>query len=1046
MIEDYAELHCHSFYSLLDGASSPEALVTQAAALGMQSLAITDHDSLAGAVRFWKEAQRQNIHPVFGAEVTLVDGCHLTLLAENATGYANLCRLVSQARLAQLPQDASQPWTGKVSPRLTWTQLADHARGLIALSGCRQGPLAAPLLQGDTVAAKGVLAQLQHCFGPGQLYIELQNHGLPHDHARNAALVAFATQQQLPLVITNNVHYATPDGARLRDVLIATDHNHTLQAARQAGLLPNSSRYALASPARMAHQWAAFPQALHTTVEIAQRCQVSLDFSQQRLPTFPIPAYHPNEFAYLYQLCHDQLPHRYPNLYPKVLQQLASELAVIERAHLAGYFLLVWDIVREARQRGIRCQGRGSAANSIVAFLLGITSIDPLAHNLLFERFLSEDRFTMPDIDIDFAADRREEIIQYVYQRYGHDHAAMACNVVTYRARSAMRDIGKALDLPQARIDQLCKGLDTYNPADAADQLATQVPADAPPQHPLRLLTELLRAIDGCPRHLSIHSGGMVITGPPLAEVVPLEPATMPGRVVCQWDKDSLEDAGLVKIDLLSLRTLGLVSEACTVIEEMGETAPDFDTLPLDDPAIFAMLGQADTIGTFQVESRAQQQMLPRLKPVSFEDMAVEVAIVRPGPIQGGAVHPYLRRRRNEEPVTYAHESLEPVLRESLGVLLFQEQAIRVAIAAAGFSPGEADLLRRALSRSRPGDELDKLRARFVEGAARQEIDATAANAIFDQLAGFAGFGFCKSHAASFALIAYHTLHLKLYHAPAFYVALLNQQPMGFYSPEVIIGDAQRHGVDLLPPDIAVSQWQYTVERTVDGAWAMRTGLRAVKELGEAGWQRLAQARSVAPFSDLADIVRRTGLARSVLQALIRAGALDSLGERRQLLWQLGDVDDLPNGLTLPTVTTPITFPALSPWERSLWEYELLGLSPAGHLMLHYRHALQQAGVAATWQVKQMRSGQRVKVAGMVTVRQRPATAKGILFMSLEDESGLLDLIVYPDTYTRLRPTLRHELLILATGVMQRDGTAVNVLVQEAEPLAFADDGNPSAA
>jgi error-prone DNA polymerase len=517
----------------------------------------------------------------------------------------------------------------------------------------------------------------------------------------------------------------------------------------------------------------------------------------------------------------------------------------------------------------------------------------------------------------------------------------------------------------------------------------------------------------------------------------------MPGRVVCQWDKDSLEDAGLVKIDLLSLRTLGLISEACAMIAEMGEPVPDLDKLPLDDPAIFAMLGEADTIGTFQVESRAQQQMLPRLRPATFEDMAVEVAIVRPGPIQGGAVHPYLRRRRGEEPVTYAHPCLEEVLGESLGVLLFQEQAIRVAVKAAGFSNGEADLLRRALSRSRPGDELDKLRARFVEGAAEQRIEVVAANAIFDQLAGFAGFGFCKSHAASFALIAYHTLHLKIYHAPAFYVALLNQQPMGFYSPEVIIGDAQRHGVDLLPPDIARSEWRYTVERTAQGTWAMRTGLRAVKELGEAGWEDLAQARNVTPFSDLADIMRRTSLAKAKVQALIRVGALDSLGERRQLLWQLGDVDDPPNGLTLPPVTTPVTLPALSAWERTLWEYELLGLSPAGHLMLHYRHALQQAGVASTWQVKQMRAGQVVKVAGMVTVRQRPETAKGILFMSLEDESGLLDLIVYPDIYKLLRPTLRHELLISVKGVVQRDGTAVNVLVQAAEPLA-AVDARPS--
>ena len=460
----------------------------------------------------------------------------------------------------------------------------------------------------------------------------------------------------------------------------------------------------------------------------------------------------------------------------------------------------------------------------------------------------------------------------------------------------------------------------------------------------MRLLVDALRQIDGCPRHLSIHSGGMVITGTPLAEVVPLEPATMAGRIVCQWDKDSLEDAGLVKIDLLGLRTLGLVSEACQWVESMGEMTLDLDHLPLDDPAIFAMLGRADTIGTFQVESRAQQQMLPRLRPTCFEDMAIEIAIVRPGPIQGGAVHPYLRRRRGEEPVSYVHVSVEKVLSETLGVLLFQEQAIRVAVEAAGFTAGQADLLRRTLSRSRPGTMLDELEAHFIQGAIAKGLTPADAQVVFAQLRGFAGYGFCKSHAASFALIAYHTLYLKLYHTPAFYVALLNAQPMGFYSAEVIIGDAQRHGVALLPPDVQCSEWRYRLERTAQDVWAIRTGLCTVKGVGEAAAAQLVQARQAGPFVDLLDLARRAKLTKATVQALIRTGAQDSFGERRRLLWALGEFVDLPNGLELATVPAPVALPALSSWERTLWEYELLGLSPAGQIMQHYRARCARMG------------------------------------------------------------------------------------------------------
>jgi error-prone DNA polymerase len=1042
---NYAELHCHSYYSLLDASSSPEALVAHAQHQGLAALALTDHDSLAGAVRFWTAARRASLPAVLGAEVTLEDSYHLTLLAETQTGYANLCRLITASRLDQMTADwrlltadpesqqsavSSQAWPGKLEPALTWDRLAQHTTGLICLTGCRQGPVAAPLLQGDRDTGSANLHRLLELFGPQQLYVELQHHSRPGDDA----LVRQLCDLVLPVVATNNVHHATRAGSRLRDALIAIRHILTLDEARRAGLLPLNSNAYLRTPGEMACIFHERPDAMQNTVCIAERCQVSLDFSGQRLPTFP-KTKGPSEFAYLYELCHENLPHRYPDLTPQVLKQLAHELDIIERAHLAGYFLIVWDIMREARQRQIRAQGRGSAANSIVAYLLGITSIDPLAHDLLFERFLSEDKFTTPDIDLDFAADRREEIIQYVYDTYGHAHTAMVANTVTCQARSALRDLAKVLAFPAPVIDKLAKSLDTHSAQAAATSLLEMVEQDGgehEDNHPLRLLAELMMEIDGCPRHLSIHSGGMLITGPRLDEIVPQEPATMPGRVIVQWDKDSVEDAGLIKIDLLGLRMLGLLAEALNHIRAGGIEPPDLDALPLDDRAIYEMLQRGDTVGAFQVESRAQQQMLPRLKPETFADIIVSIAIIRPGPIQGGMVHPYLRRRAGLEPVAYPHPFLASTLQETLGVLLFQEQVLRVAQVLAGFSAGEADLLRRALSRSRPGPEMDTLRARFVEGAQKQGIAPDEAEKVFGQLAGYAGYGFCKSHSASFALIAYQSLWLKRYHPAEFYCALLNQQPMGFYSPEVIIGDARRHGVTLLPPDVNQSQGRYAVERNVTGRAELRMGLCTVKEVGEQVWKRIEAVRAEGPFTSLAGFCRRTRLPQELVSNLIRAGALDPFSERRDLLWQLGGIDYQPDSFDLETPLIEVTLPDLEPLERTVWEYELLGLSPDEQVLHHYRGALRQAGVLSTWQVKhQARDGQRVRVAGMVVVRQRPQTAKGIMFISLEDESGLLDLVVKPEVYMRVRPVLQATALIAVEGVVQRTERVVSVLVQQ---------------
>jgi error-prone DNA polymerase len=766
----------------------------------------------------------------------------------------------------------------------------------------------------------------------------------------------------------------------------------------------------------------------------ADRCQVSLDFSQQRVAPFSTPD-GTSEYDFLYELCHSHLRERYPDIFRQVVSQMAHELEIIDRAQLCGYFLMVWNIVLEAKSRGIRCQGRGSAANSIVSYVLGITNVDPLRHNLLFERFLSAARFTCPDIDLDFDTSRRDEIIQYVYKRYGREHAAMVCNAVTYQARSALHDIGRALALPEAAIEEIGRGLDTFSSTAAAEQIAEQVPADAPHHHPLRLLSELMRQIDGCPRHLSIHAGGMVISATRLDEMVALEPATMAGRVVMQWDKDATEDAGLIKLDLLGLGMLAAVSDMVTHVEASTGVALDLDALPLDDPAIYEMLCRADTIGAFQVESRAQQQMLPRLKPCRFEDIIVSIAIIRPGPIQGNMVHPYLRRRAGLEPVSYPHPLLETTLRETLGVMLYQEQVLKVAMILAGFTAGEADLLRRALSRSRPGPETEMLRTRFVAGAQKQGVDARQADAIFTLLSGYAGFGFCKSHSASFALIAYWSLWLKCYHPAELYCGLLNNQPMGFYSPEVLLGDARRHGIGILLPDIRRSEWGYSVVYGEQSP-ALRTGLSAVKGMGEAAYARVTAEPEERPFTGLGDLLQRTGLPKRLVSNLIRAGALDGLGVRRHLLWELGALDERSDVLAMETPIAAATLPKLHDDEATIWEYELLGHSADGQLLRHFRDQLQEDGVLSTWQVKhETKPGARISVGGMVVVRQQPQTAKGILFISLEDESGLLDLVVKPSVYQRLRTVLRHHPLIIAAGIVQRAEGATSLLVQEAIPL-----------
>ncbi|MEE9618173.1 MAG: DNA polymerase III subunit alpha, partial [Anaerolineae bacterium] len=827
----YVELHAHSDHSLLDGVPSPEALVARASDLRMPALALTDHDALYGAVRFMLAAREAGIKPILGAEMTLANEAddatpsgpaHLTLLVETAEGYANLCRLITLARRGQ----------EKSVARLAKRDLATHAEGLIGLSGCRRGEIPRLLAADKFERAMEIAQGYARVFGPDHFFVELQRHYLRGDNRLLARLVVLATRAGLDVVATGNTHYLHPRQREVHDVLTCIRHHTTLEDA--GDLLRPNAEYHLRSPQEMAALFHDIPIALENSLCVAERCAPATDYlpaGPQTLPRFPVPGACPEQGRrgrspdfYLRELCLQALRHRYPNVPPRDL--LARELAVIRQAGLAGYFLIVWDIVRFARRVGIRCQGRGSAANSLVAYLLGISPIDPVACGLVFERFLSPERCGPPDIDVDFAADRREEVIQYVYRRYGEAHAAMACTLVTFRARSAVRDVARVLGFPPALVERLAgagpeqwselveppvegacpacpersrgeivEGALDVGDADSVEESRGLVEAfgadfaGKPFQHLLRIVPQL----DGIPRHLGIHNGGMVLSGPPLCDLVPLEPATMPGRVVTQWDKDGLEGAGMIKIDLLGLRMLSAIEDAVTIVEAQTGKRPDpsaggstssphrsgqtLDALPLgdenSDPEVYDMLCRGETVGVFQVESRAQASLIPRFQPRSFADLVIQISLIRPGPIQAQMVRPYLRRRQGLEPVTYLHPLLEPALAETLGVIVFQEQVLKIARDLAGFAPGRAELLRRALSHKRAAEQVACFCEEFIAGAAARGVDRGVAGRVFRQLQAFGGYAFPKSHAAAFAVLTYQSAWLRRYHPAPFFAALL---------------------------------------------------------------------------------------------------------------------------------------------------------------------------------------------------------------------------------------------------------------------------------
>ncbi len=1022
----YAELHCHSNYSFLEGTSFPDELVSTARALEISALALTDRNGLYGAVKFFQAARRAGLQPILGTELTLDDGTpppkdpvdfdrwgqRLILLAQDRIGYTHLCRLISQAQMAH----------SKGAARLPPDALAPHASHLIALVCDPAAPL----------------AHYQEIFGQDQVYMELHDHMGPSDLARNHARIALAQAHQAPLVVTNAVQYATRDRHRLHDVLTAIRHRTTLDQA-QAWLKPNAEHH-LKRPAELRQIFRRYPhpvvaQAFANTLEIAQRCRFDLDVKGARFPGFPVPSGE-TPFSFLYRLCQEAARERYHPITPAVAARLQRELAVIDKTGLAEFFLINWDLMQFARSRGIPGQGRGSAADSIVAYLLGITRVDPIAHNLLFERFLHEEMTTTPDIDIDFSTAHREQVIQYIYEKYGAERTGMVCNVVTYRHRSAIREVGKALGFPEATVDRLAKSAsawDSESPAAIARAAGYGASTSSLPwQQWFELATQIL----GLPRHLSIHVGGMLVTGEPLIDIVPLERATMPGRVVVQFNKDDVEDLGLIKMDMLGLRMLSVVAEALDLVEADTGQRPDLDVLDLEDPKVYALCQQADTIGVFQIESRAQMQTLPRSRPDTFNDLVVDVAIIRPGPIQGDAVHPYLRRKQGREAVTYLHPSLEPILKETLGVVLYQEQILQISMDCAGFSAAGSDRFRRAMTRHRSHAEMRAIHDQFVAGCCQNQIALPVAEELFRKLEGFAEFGFTKSHAAAFARTCYETAWLKLYHPAALYAGLLNHQPMGFYHPHVIVEDAKRHGVVILPLDINKSYIHCTVEGS-----ALRLGFNYVHGVGEKALQVLEQAQQAGPIASLQDFCRRIrlttqsrhGLTRAQVETLILAGAFDfNEPHRRQAVWRFREqVDDWQRTPLVSEPSEPVALAPLTPRQRVALDYRLLSVSTREHLIHFYRPQFDRLGVLDSRTLReQTRNGARVRAGGLVITRQSPSTGKGFKFFTLADELGHVDLILRPPIYQRYRQVANLEPILIVDGTLQKQDGVMSVLVQ----------------
>jgi error-prone DNA polymerase len=1041
----YVELHAASAFSFLRGGSFPEHLAATAAGLELPVLALLDRDGVYGAQRFSAAAREHQVRPIIGCELTIQDDVVLPVLVENRTGYKNLCELLTQAHL--------RSEKGKCAVR--WSELAGFAQGLVALFG--------PQSVSRDLAERAQF--LIDTFGRHSVFVELQRHFLRGEEKRNREFIDLATHLRLPILATNGVQYAKPDGRRVVDVFTCIrEHTHLDTAGK---LLTQNAERHLKSEAEMREMFRDLPEAIENTGRLAARLTFSLENIGYEFPSFPVPDGH-NMDSFLRTIVLFGAQQRYAAISTTVKQKLEEELALIGKLGFPGYFLIVWDIVNFCREHNIMVQGRGSAANSAVCYCLGITPVDPVSNHLVFERFLSENRKGWPDIDLDLpSGDRRESVIQEIYRRYGKHGAAMTANVITYRGRSAAREIGKALNFSSGIIDRFSHLFASGDFPHTLELEAQIEQAGLPKEHPrMPAFVHLYQAIYGLPRHLGQHSGGMIICQDKLSSFVPLENASMPGRVVAQWDKDDCEDLGIVKVDLLGLGMMSVMQDALELCRERGRSL-DLAHIPKDDAATFEIMQQADTIGVFQIESRAQMATLPRMKPKCFYDVVIEVAIIRPGPIQGEMVHPYLARRAGREKVTYFDPRLEPILQRTLGVPLFQEQMLKIAMVMADFSGDEAEELRRALSFHRSQERMNKVSAKLRAALVRKNVAANVIDKIIQSISSFALYGFPESHAISFAILAYGSAYLKVHRAPEFYVSLLNNQPMGFYSPATIVKDASRHGVKTKPVCVAQSNWHCAVisDDTV------RLGFCVVNGLRQEHAEELVRQREERPFHSIDDFKHRVPLSKEELRTLAELGALNCFSDhRRAAMWAVEETlhDDLlatrchpeaaqtakgphprsmdhagqRNGSTIlcevlrstqddrkdKSPLLPMTMP-----ERVKADYETMNLTTGPHPMKLLRESLPNVWRAAD--LKEARSGATVQIAGNVICRQRPGTAKGFVFISLEDETGVSNAIVEPDLFERFRLLITEESFLLVEGVVQKSEGVVLIQARELKPL-----------
>ena len=1078
----YAELHAHSSYSFLDGASSPEELLEEAERLGLHALAITDHDGFYGIVRFAEAAEKASVKTVFGAELSLglsgpqngeadPEGTHLLVLARQEEGYHRLARAITEAQLRG---------GEKGRPVYDLEELGELSGGhWVILTGCRKGSVRRALeavisdrrgvrsdgrlgrRELEPVAAE--LDRLVRLFGHDNVYVELIDHGEPLDSEHNDRLAALAAERGLPVIATGNVHYAAPADRQLATAVAAVRAQRSLDELD--GWLPGAGTAHLRSGREMRARFARYPGAVDRTVELADELAFPLRRAKPALPRQEVPDGH-TPMSYLKKLVWDAVPRKYPDITAADRQRIEAELAVIEQKDFPGYFLIVYDIVQFARSRGILCQGRGSAANSAVCYLLDITAVDSIFYQLPFERFLSSLRDEEPDIDVDFDSDRREEVIQWVFEKYGRRNAAQVANVIQYRPKNAVRDMAKALGHSPGQQDAWSKQVERWGA-----QLTTGDDNDIP-DAVVTLAMKLLKA----PRHLGIHSGGMVLTDRPVGEVVPIEHARMDDRTVIQWDKDDAAWMGLVKFDLLGLGMLAALQYCFDLIRESTGESWELATLPKEEKAVYDMLCRADSIGVFQVESRAQMGLLPRLQPRRFYDLVVQIALVRPGPIQGGAVHPFVRRKLGQEEVTYLHPKLIPPLERTLGIPVFQEQLMQMAMAVGECSGEDADLLRRAMGSKRGLEKIESLRAKLYAGMAANGLTGEVADEIYGRIQAFANFGFAESHSLSFSLLVYASSWLKLHYPGVFLAGLLRAQPMGFYSPASLTADARRHGVEVRRPDLQLSGVEAGMEAIVDsergatglssctdriqapvgpfdrsepdvssehrrdGNWAVRLGLAAVNRIGTKVAERIVAERDASgPYHSMEDLVRRTSLTTAQLESLATAGAFDCFElSRREALWRAGSAaQDREEFLADSIVTVqPPLFADPSAFETLASDLWATGISTDDHPLAHFREALGERGALSSRDMRTAESGRRIEVAGLVTHRQRPATASGITFLNLEDEHGLVNVICSMGVWGRYRRVVRESPALIVRGILERSDEGVtNLLADRFEPL-----------